>query len=128
MVSNDRDDQDSALSRIRQKRLAQLKREAASQGEHYGVLMPVSHEKELVHMTSQVFRLVIHFRMPSFRRCQIMSEHLEKLAKLYPKTKFVEANAEEMVFLVAKFKVQVLPCLVVIIGGNPVDKYDSNCF
>lgn len=57
-----------------------------------------------------------------------MSEHLEKLANFYPKTKFVEANAEDMVFLVAKFKVQVLPCLVVIIGGNPVDKYNFKLF
>lgn len=120
---DDENADDQELYRLREARLSQLKKEASLDTQLYGQLTPVSLEKEAVHISSQCAKLVMHFRMPTFRRCAIMSEHLMKLAKLYPKTRFIEVNADEVPFLVAKFKVQVLPCLVVIIMGQVVDKY-----
>lgn len=116
-------DSDDELQRLREHRMAQLKREASLESNSYGVLEPISHEKEVVHIISNSGKLVVHFRMPSFRRCDIMAQHLASLAKIYPKTRFIEINAIDMPFLVAKFKVQVLPCLVVIAMGQIVDKY-----
>jgi thioredoxin-like negative regulator of GroEL len=116
-------DSDDELHRLRERRMAQLKKEAALETNLYGVLEPISHEKEVVHIISNSSKLVVHFKMPSFRRCDIMAQHLASLAKIYPKTKFIEVNAVDMPFLVAKFKVQVLPCLVVIAMGQVVDKY-----
>ncbi len=114
---------DETLAKLREQRLNQLKREVMADSDYYGSITPVSHEKEAVHMISQASRLVIHFKMPSFRRCTVMSEHLVKLAKMHPKTKFIEVNAEDMTFLTSKFKIQVLPCLLVIVLGQLVDKY-----
>lgn len=113
---------DDDLNKLRQQRLQELKKEAALSTETYGQLTPVSREQELVHMLTNTSRLVIHFSMPTFRRCNIMSEHLQKLAAMYPKTRFVEVRADEMPFLVAKFKIQVLPCLAVVILSQLVDK------
>lgn len=114
------------MQKLREKRLAQLKKEASFEAETFGTLTPISLEKEAVHMIAHSAKLVIHFRMPSFRRCAIMSDHLAVLAKLHQKTRFVEVNADDVPFLVAKFKIQVLPCLVAIIMGQVVDKYCIN--
>lgn len=113
---------DEDLNKLRQQRLQELKKEATLSTETYGQLTPVSREQELVHMLTNTGRLVIHFSMPTFRRCNIMSEHLQKLAVAYPKTRFVEVRADEMHFLVEKFKIQVLPCLAIVIFSQLADK------
>lgn len=123
MILDDCCDGDDELQRLRERRISQLKKEATLETSSYGILEPISQEKEAIHIIANTGRLVIHFRMPSFRRCDIMAQHLTVLAKKYPKTRFIEVDAIEMPFLVAKFRVQVLPCLTVIVMGQLVDKY-----
>lgn len=120
MTFIDTDDQD--LAKLREVRLAQLKKEASLDTQSYGSLSSVSQEKEAIHIIANTNRLLLHFRMPAFRRCDILSNHLSKLASTHPKTRFIEVNATEVPFLVAKFKIQVLPCLVAILQGQLIDK------
>ena len=43
----------------------------------WGYLTEVNHEKEVLHFSTTLSRLVIHFYNPSFKNCQILNDHLQ---------------------------------------------------
>ena len=45
--------------------------------ETWGYLSEIGHEKEVLHMSTHIPRLLIHFYNPSFKNCQLINEHLQ---------------------------------------------------
>jgi thioredoxin-like negative regulator of GroEL len=46
------------------------------------------------------------------------------MAPFYRNTLFVRASVADSLFLVAKFEVKVLPCVMCFVNGRCVDRYD----
>jgi hypothetical protein len=72
------------LDSIRSKRLEELCRPERSSGsafndsnDTWGNLTEIGHEKEVMHMSTSLPRLLIHFYNPSFKNCQTLNEHLQ---------------------------------------------------
>lgn len=119
------DEEDSEFLRdLAHRRLGQLKAQSVQSARYYGCIEEITHERQLLDISSvSTGRLIIHFFSPSFARCRTMREHLAKLAKAYPHVRFVEALAQEAPFLVAKWNIRVLPCIVCIVDGCVVDRF-----
>jgi thioredoxin-like negative regulator of GroEL len=81
--------------------------------------------------------VLIHFFHPDFHRCQIMDARLsvsfvflieelkltkQEIAPKYRHTLFVRASVADSLFLVAKFEVKVLPCVMSFVNGKCVDR------
>ncbi len=49
----------------------------------WGFLAEMNHEKEVLHLSTTLPRLVIHFYNPSFKNCQLLNEHLHVTNKRY---------------------------------------------
>lgn len=45
--------------------------------ESWGYLTEIGHEKEVMHLSTHLPRLLIHFYNPSFKNCQLLNEHLK---------------------------------------------------
>lgn len=46
-------------------------------GESWGYLTEIGHEKEVMHLSTHLPRLLIHFYNSSFKNCQLLNEHLK---------------------------------------------------
>ena len=46
-------------------------------GTTWGYLSEIGHEKEVMHMSTSLSRLLIHFYNPTFKNCQLLNEHLQ---------------------------------------------------
>ncbi|KAJ1933884.1 hypothetical protein EC988_008976, partial [Linderina pennispora] len=57
---------------------------------------------------------IVHFTHTQFARCKIMDKHLQILAPHHFETKFAGIDATKCPFLVNKFQVRTLPCLLAI--------------
>ena len=81
--------------------------------------------------------VLIHFFHPDFHRCQIMDARLsvsivfliegsklikQEIAPKYRHTLFVRASVADSLFLVAKFEVKILPCVMSFVNGKCVDR------
>lgn len=44
---------------------------------NWGYLSEIGHEKEVMHMSTTLPRLLIHFYNPAFKNCQLLNEHLQ---------------------------------------------------
>jgi hypothetical protein len=73
-------------------------------------------------ITTTEKRVVCHFNHPDFRRCSIMSSHLEKLALQHYTTHFVQLEGSSAPFLAVKLKIDVLPSVLVFIDGVVKDR------
>lgn len=67
---------------IRSKRLLELsvptsnKSSLMDTSEVFGYLSEIGHEKEVMHLSTTLPRLVVHFYNPAFKNCQLLNEHL----------------------------------------------------
>ncbi|KAI8319477.1 thioredoxin-like protein [Martensiomyces pterosporus] len=117
---------DPELERFREARLDQLKREIGrtrelrSQG--HGEYTEIQREEEMVKMLSDSKRLIVHFTHPQFTRCKILDTHLRALAPHHFDARFASINVDKCPFLVQKFQVRVLPCLLVVSQGSVVER------
>jgi hypothetical protein len=72
---------DSALDAFREQRMQQLHEELSRakymRSQDYGKYLEVTDEKQLMDITTSTKYCVVHFFHPDFRRCGIMSTHLE---------------------------------------------------
>ena len=107
------------LRDLRARRIQALKN---AQTARYGSLDKLSHERDLLQATTGTHCLVMHFKDSTFKRCTIMTEHLQKLAQKYPSTRFVEIEASEAPFMVVKLNVKMLPLVVCVRDGLFVDR------
>lgn len=118
---------DAILAIERERRYRELKAarrdfDDKESGERFGRLEEVQSESVLLSLSVSTKRLVVHFAQGHFQRCCKMSECLRLLAERHLTTRFVEIDATRAPFLVAKWAVKVLPCVVRIDGGVGTDK------
>ena len=52
----------------------------------WGYLSEIGHEKEVMHMSTSLPRLLIHFYNPAFKNCQLLNEHLHVNNNIFIKT------------------------------------------
>ncbi|KAJ3277123.1 hypothetical protein HDV01_000175 [Terramyces sp. JEL0728] len=119
------EDDDHLLDSMRENRMQQLKKEIALEKQKslgYGSLQVFKDEKQLMLMTTSTAKCVIHFSHKDFKKCATMDNHLGKLARLHPQTRFVKVDVENVPFLVDRMEIKVLPCIVSFIDGVGVDR------
>ncbi|VDB85449.1 unnamed protein product [Peniophora sp. CBMAI 1063] len=88
----------------------------------HGKYTEVSDEKEVIHISANEPRCIVHFYHSNFRRCEIMDKHLAALAPKYFGTRFIRVFVESVPFLVEKLGIQVLPCVISFINGVTKDR------
>ncbi|BFZ54715.1 hypothetical protein PYCC9005_001752 [Savitreella phatthalungensis] len=107
-------------SAYRAQRLQQLNDEVKhlrSLSEGHGTVQTLDEEAVMV-LSTKYPRVVVHFAHQDFAKCRVMDKHLEKIAKRYLKVRFVRIAAETAPFLVARLKIQVLPCVIPFVDGQ----------
>ncbi|EEB90436.1 hypothetical protein MPER_11357 [Moniliophthora perniciosa FA553] len=113
-------------SAIRERGLAALKQEMdrmqQMKDNHYGKYTEITDEKEVVRVTANEPRCVVHFYHTNFKRCEIMDKHLAKLALKYFNTRFSRVFVENIPWLVEKLQIKVLPCVICFVKGITKDR------
>ena len=77
-------------------------------------------EKNLLDLVIKSERVVCHFFLSEFKRCEVFDHHLKILALKHIQTRFVRINATRAPFLTEKLSIRVLPTLVVFLNGMRV--------
>ncbi|KAI0036799.1 thioredoxin-like protein [Vararia minispora EC-137] len=88
----------------------------------HGKYSELANEKEVIRISANELRCIIHFYHPNFRRCEIMDKHLAALAPKYFGTRFLRVFVENVPFLVEKLGIKVLPCVMSFIKGVSKDR------
>ena len=118
-------DDENALSKIREKRLMELRRKAAEvqakESAQHGMYTDIP-EKSFLELVTNTKLVVAHFYHTGFNRCRILDEHLERLAPRHFHTKFIKCNVEEFPFFVEKLNIRVLPTIACFRNGVCVDR------
>ncbi|EGO02194.1 hypothetical protein SERLA73DRAFT_120828 [Serpula lacrymans var. lacrymans S7.3] len=111
---------------LREQGLDRLKQEMAKvkemQDNAHGRYMEITNEKEVVRISANEPRCIVHFYHTNFRRCEIMDKHLAKLAPKYFSTRFIRVFVENIPWLVEKLVIKVLPCVVCFVDGVSKDR------
>ncbi|KAJ2747418.1 hypothetical protein GGI20_000557 [Coemansia sp. BCRC 34301] len=117
---------DPELEKLREARLDQLKREMNRardlRDRGHGEYTEIHKEEEMVKLIGSEARAVVHFTHPQFARCKILDRHLQVLAPHHFETRFASISVERCPFLAQKFQIRILPCLLVIDGGQVADR------
>ncbi|KAJ2853971.1 hypothetical protein GGI22_004665, partial [Coemansia erecta] len=117
---------DPELERLREARLNQLKREIdhvrSLRARGHGEYTEIFKEEEMVNLVGKESKGIAHFTHPQFARCKILDKHLRTLAPYHFETRFASINVEKCPFLVNKFQIRVLPCLLAIVDGRVADR------
>ncbi|KAK4994292.1 hypothetical protein LTR66_005641 [Elasticomyces elasticus] len=126
LISALEDDNDTTLSAFREQRLQQLHSELSRaktmRNANYGTYTEIKDEKEVMDVTTSAKLCVVHFMKPDFANCRIMDQRLEALAPKHFDTRILSINVDNAPFLVAKLKIQVLPCVMAFIDGVSTDR------
>lgn len=119
-------DDDFDLGALREQRIEEIRQEMNKMLEmrdkEHGQLTEFTDEKEVIRMSANEKRCVIHFYHRDFKRCDIMNKHLEALALKYPSTRFLKVFVEDVPWLVEKLQIKVLPCVICFIDGVTKDR------
>ncbi|EGG19441.1 phosducin-like protein [Cavenderia fasciculata] len=118
------EDDDDELSRIREKRLQEL-REKSKALQHLSVTSGnyvEIQEQEFLKAVTGSPNVVVHFFKEEFQRCKIIDKHLNILAKVHANTTFLKMNAEKAQFFATKLNIRILPTLVFFSNGIAVDR------
>lgn len=122
----EQEDDSNQIAGIREQRLQQLHSELSRakqlRNSDHGSYTEVKDEKQVLDITTSTKLCVVHFMKPDFARCRVMDQRLEALAPSHFDTRFLSINVENCPFLVAKLKVQVLPCVICFVNGVGVDR------
>jgi hypothetical protein len=73
--------------------------------------------KQFLDIITNTKQTVCHFYKKEFKRCIIVDRHLKTLSKIYFKTRWLKFDVEKAGFFVEKFKIRILPCIVVFLNG-----------
>ncbi|THH10225.1 hypothetical protein EW145_g1471 [Phellinidium pouzarii] len=119
-------DEDFDLGALREQRMEELKRETNQvkdmRSQDHGRLTEVTDEKEVMRISANEKRCVVHFYHQNFKRCEIMNKHLEIIAPKYFATRFLRVFVENVPWLVERLGIKVLPCLMSFVGGIAKDR------
>lgn len=120
------DEDNAALSSLRERRLEQLhqemKRAKLLKESQHGTYLEIKDEKQLMEITTSTKLCVVHFMKPDFNRCRIMDGKLASLAEKHYEARFVSINVDNAPFLVVKLGIQVLPCVISFVDGVGADR------
>jgi len=104
---------DPIFRKLREDRMAQMKREHHKNLEHlakgHGEYREIVQDEFLPEVTGSE-RVICHFFHNEFERSKIMDHHLAILSPLHMETKFIKINAEKAPFFVDKLQV----CFVLV--------------
>ncbi|KAG9317429.1 thioredoxin-like protein [Chiua virens] len=115
---------DSAALRehgLDQLRLQADKLKEMNQNAH-GSYIEITNEKEVVRISANEHRCIIHFYHGNFKRCEIMDKHLAKLAPKFFATRFIRVFVENVPWLVERLSIKVLPCVICFVNGVSKDR------
>lgn len=90
--------------------------------EGFGKVNYMDNESQVMKITTSTARVVIHFELETFKKCQYMDEKLEEIAKNYLSTKFISISVENAPFLVEKLGIKVLPFVICYLNGNECER------
>eukprot|EP00245_Coleochaete_scutata_P007205 TRINITY_DN22336_c0_g1_i1.p1 TRINITY_DN22336_c0_g1~~TRINITY_DN22336_c0_g1_i1.p1 ORF type:complete len:210 (-),score=62.82 TRINITY_DN22336_c0_g1_i1:734-1363(-) len=111
------------LDKLRQRRLQEMKSQAAKRSEWlsrgHGEYTEIE-EKGFFKEVKASERVVCHFYRENWP-CKVMDKHLTVLAKDHVETKFLRINAEKSPFLCERLKIFMLPTLAIIKNGKTED-------
>jgi hypothetical protein len=124
--SNDSDledlmeDHDDFMAKLREKRIAELKKEQAlknkakhaGQGEYSEIK-----EDEFIDTLNKSKHCLVHFYHKDFKNCLLVDKHLKIIAEKHMETRIVKLNAEKAPFFVSKLLVRTLPTVIAFIDG-----------
>ncbi|GAB7346506.1 hypothetical protein MBLNU457_5194t1 [Dothideomycetes sp. NU457] len=127
LISALEEDSDSnTLTAFREQRLQQLhaemSRAKAMRNSDTGRYTEIKDEKQVMDITTSTKLCVVHFMKPDFARCRVMDAKLSALAPKHFDTRFIGVDVQNAPFLVAKLKIQVLPCVIAFVDGVGVDR------
>jgi len=115
-----------AVDAFREQRIQQLHSEFVRGKEQksmgFGTYTEIKDEKQLMEMTTEIERVVVHFKKSDFARCGVMDGHLESLATTHTDTRFLSISVDNCPFLVTKLAIKILPCVLCFIKGVSVDR------
>lgn len=80
-------------------------------------------DPEVLTLTTENQRAILHFFHPGFARCSVMDSHLETLARAHAglggseATVFARVDVKHAEFVVEKLGIKVLPCVIGFVGG-----------
>lgn len=121
------DENDPVLSRLRDERIASLKKEfhrideSTADGE-FGEIVQVSTEKQLMDLVTSNDTVLVHFYQANFEKCQIMNDKLKLLAEKHLTLKILAIEAKDAPFLVTKLGIKMLPFVVIYRQGKEVER------
>ncbi|KAL1497246.1 hypothetical protein ABEB36_008238 [Hypothenemus hampei] len=114
------------LEQLRKNRITELKKFEEKKREwlnnDHGKYDELPEEKALFDVIKKSDNIVVHFYRDSSERCKIVDKHLKILAPKHIETRFTKLNAEKCPFLAERFKIKVLPTIVLIQKTILVDK------
>ncbi|CCD23579.1 Plp1p NDAI_0B05460 [Naumovozyma dairenensis CBS 421] len=115
-------DDENIFSKYREQRMQEIsdhlktvKKNVNDNG--YGDLIEVKNESELIKMSTNVPKIIIHFGLDTFAKCRYMDDKLKQLSRKYLNTKFVKVSVTLCPFLVEKLQIKTLPFVVGYIKG-----------
>ncbi|KAI0353586.1 GTPase inhibitor [Trametes cingulata] len=111
---------------FREHGMEQLKREMEQlqqmKNDGHGQYREVTDEKEVIRLSANKPRCVIHFFHHKFKRCEIMDKHLSRIAPKYFDTLFIRVFVENVPWLVERLGIKVLPCVMTFMNGVSKDR------
>eukprot|EP01012_Entosiphon_sulcatum_P062434 TRINITY_DN8876_c0_g1_i1.p1 TRINITY_DN8876_c0_g1~~TRINITY_DN8876_c0_g1_i1.p1 ORF type:complete len:225 (-),score=62.90 TRINITY_DN8876_c0_g1_i1:57-731(-) len=121
----DGDNEDAFLDQLRERRMAELKRQAVEREEFrrlgHGEYSEIT-EQEFLNSVTKSNLCACHFYHRNFERCKILDKHLYEIAPQMLNIRFIRLNAEKAPFFVQKLSVRVLPSLIFFKDGVAVDR------
>ncbi|GAA5931606.1 hypothetical protein JCM3775_006900 [Rhodotorula graminis] len=118
------DGDDDELAALRRRRLAELQGSAERTGRNggrtFGHLREVGMEQfvQAVEDEADETAVVVHLYEPELALCALLNSHLAALARVYPATKFVRAQASEVDFMSSDLDADTLPTVLVYRRGE----------
>mmetsp|Transcript_22683 Transcript_22683/g.35498 ORF Transcript_22683/g.35498 Transcript_22683/m.35498 type:complete len:231 (+) Transcript_22683:283-975(+) len=113
------------LERIREKRIAQMRKEQEKKQEWrqkgHGQYQELSNEKEFFEAAKGSEHMVCHFYRSATHRCNIVDKHLSLIAQKHIEARFVKIDAEKCPFLAERLRIVVLPTIALVRQGKTVD-------
>lgn len=121
------DDNDPALTRIRDERMAALKKEfnridESTADNEFGEIITVSTEKQLMDLVTANDTVMVHFYQANFEKCQKMNDKLKILAEKHLIIKILAIEAKDAPFLVTKLGIKMLPFVVIYRQAKEVER------
>ncbi|BGP40718.1 hypothetical protein JCM10449v2_004680 [Rhodotorula kratochvilovae] len=116
-------DEDDELDALRRRRIAEMKgsgERVVRGGRTFGHLREVGMEQfvQAVEDEADETAVVVHLFEPEIALCALLNSHLAALARLYPATKFIRAQASEVDFMSSDLDADTLPTVLVYRRGD----------